>query len=179
MDSNRSRAATLIGVAAAAGAFGVAAMMSAATAPTARADDFTDVISAVGGDYADGQAAFTTAFTDFSSSDLAPGLAALFDGINEDALSAPENLLTGTVEVLTNESVDTSTTWGFMVPADFSAAVLDAESIFIEGEDYFTAASDALSFGEYGSVVFYDLIGADLLTVAPLEELLLGAAVSF
>jgi hypothetical protein len=41
----------LIGVAAAAGAFGAAAMMSAATAPTARADDFTDVINAVDGDY--------------------------------------------------------------------------------------------------------------------------------
>jgi hypothetical protein len=43
--------ATLVGVAAAAGAFGVAVMMSAATAPTARADDFTDVISEVDADY--------------------------------------------------------------------------------------------------------------------------------
>ena len=36
-----------IGLAAAAGAFGAAAMLSAATAPTARADDFTDILSNV------------------------------------------------------------------------------------------------------------------------------------
>jgi hypothetical protein len=44
MDNNRSRTGVLVGLAAAAGAFGVAAMMSAATAPTARADAFTDMI---------------------------------------------------------------------------------------------------------------------------------------
>jgi hypothetical protein len=42
-----------------------------------------------------------------------------------------------------------------------------------------TDGSDALSLGEYGSAAYYDLIGADILTIAPLEELLLGAAASF
>src|SRR5271168_493275 len=70
MDSNRSRAATLIGVAAAAGAFGVAAMMSAATAPTARADDLTEIVNAVDGDFANGTADFNTAFGDFSGGDV-------------------------------------------------------------------------------------------------------------
>jgi len=58
MDSNRSRFGMLIGLAAAAGAFGVAVMMSAVTAPTARADDFSDVISAVDGDYTGVAASF-------------------------------------------------------------------------------------------------------------------------
>jgi hypothetical protein len=106
MDSNRSRAATLIGLAAAAGAFGVAAMISTAAAPTARADDFTDVITAVEDDYADGQAALTTASTDLSSAEFAPGLAALFDGVNDDSVVAPENFLIGIGELLTNESVN-------------------------------------------------------------------------
>jgi len=73
MDSNRSRAAALTGVAAAAGAFGVAAMMSAASAPTARADDFTDVISGIDGDFTAGAGALTNAATDFSGGDFAPG----------------------------------------------------------------------------------------------------------
>ena len=47
MDSNGSRTGVLVGLAAAAGAFGVAAMMSAATAPTARADEFSDIVNGV------------------------------------------------------------------------------------------------------------------------------------
>jgi hypothetical protein len=61
MDSNRSRFGMLIGLGAAAGAFGVAAMMSAATAPTARADAYSDIISAVDGDFAAGEAEFASA----------------------------------------------------------------------------------------------------------------------
>ncbi len=34
-----------------AGAFGAAAMISVATAPSARADDFSDIISAIDGDF--------------------------------------------------------------------------------------------------------------------------------
>jgi hypothetical protein len=180
MDSYRSRAATLIGVAAAAGAFGVAAMMSAATAPTARADDFTDVINSVDADYAAGQVDFTTAFTDFSSNDLALGLAALINGSNDDALSAPDNFLIGTVELLTNESVTGSIPWSFGVPADFSAALAETESILTTGETYLTTdASTAISLGDYGTAAYEYLVGADYLTVAPLDELLLGAAASF
>src|ERR1700689_2795012 len=76
MDSNRSRTGVLVGLAAAAGAFGVAAMISAATPPTARADDFTDIVNAVEAELAFGQAAFTTASTDFGSSDVTDGLQA-------------------------------------------------------------------------------------------------------
>ena len=179
MDSNRSRTGVLVGLAAAAGAFGAAAMMSAATAPTARADDFTDVINAVDGDYAAGQSEFTTAFTAFSSNELAPGLLALVNGTDDDALSPSANLLVGTIELLTNEPVDGAIPWDFVLPADFSDAVTTVESQFAAGEGLLAAASSALSFGEYGTAAYDDLAGADLLTVAPLEELLLGAAVSF
>src|ERR1700733_9618197 len=120
MDSNRPRPGVLVGLAAAAGAFGAAATLSATAAPTARADDFTDVINAVDGDYADGQAAFTTALTDFSSNELGNGLAAFFSGVNDDALSAPNNLLIGTVDLLTNQAVSGSTAWDFPNVGDFS-----------------------------------------------------------
>src|SRR5271166_3881800 len=57
MGNKRSRA-VLVGLDAAVGAVGAAAMMSAATAPTARADDFTDILNGVEGNFAAGQTAF-------------------------------------------------------------------------------------------------------------------------
>jgi hypothetical protein len=44
---HKSSRAVLVGLGAAVGAFGAAAMISAAIAPTARADDFTDIIDDV------------------------------------------------------------------------------------------------------------------------------------
>ena len=69
----RARSRILVGLAASAGAFGAAAMMSAAAAPTAHADDITDIISAVEGDYADGQSAFTPPFRNSASISFPPG----------------------------------------------------------------------------------------------------------
>jgi hypothetical protein len=179
MLDSRARFRVLVSIAAVAGAFGAAATMSAATAPTARADAITDIINAVEGDYTYGQAAFTTAFADFSSSDLGTGTAALLDGIDDDSLSATNNFLIGTVELLTNESVTGSIPWSYPLPADFSDALAQAESIISGGETYLTDASGALSLGDYGTAAYEYLFGADYLTVAPLEELLLGVAVSF
>jgi len=48
----RSRAGLVIGLAGVAGAFGAAALLSAATAPSAHADPYTDIINAVDGGYA-------------------------------------------------------------------------------------------------------------------------------
>ena len=89
MSEARPRTGILVGLAVTAGAFGAAAMMLAATAPTARADDFTDVTNVVDTDYANGQAALTAALTTFDNGHLAQGLAALFDASNDNALSAP------------------------------------------------------------------------------------------
>jgi hypothetical protein len=179
MDNNRSRAATLIGVAAAAGAFGAAAMMSAATAPIARADDFTDLITGVEADYTAGQADFTTASTDFSSAEFAPGLAALFDGADDDAVVAPENFLIGSGDLLTNEPLDLTTTFSWSVPSDFSDAVTAAESFLSESAGDFSLGATALAGGDYGDALVDYAYGLNLLLVDPLQELLLGAAVSF
>jgi hypothetical protein len=70
MSAARARSRILVGLAATAGAFGAAGMMSAATAPTARADDFSDIISAIDGDYTEGSAAFSSALSDFGSADF-------------------------------------------------------------------------------------------------------------
>ena len=166
----------LIGLAAAAGAFGVAATMSAASA---RADAYSDIIASVDGDLSYGQTAFTTASADFASNHLVNGLAELFNGVNDDVLSAPDNLLIGSVEALTNETITGSEPWGLPAPTSFSEALSSADSYITEGEGYFTTAASDLVSGDYGDAAIYDLFGADIVTIAPLEELLLGASVSF
>jgi hypothetical protein len=178
MDSNRSGAATLIGVAAAAGAFGVAAMMSAATAPTARADDFTDVINVVDGDFTAGQADFSSAFTDFGSSDVNDGLAALFSGVDADFVIAPDNLYIGTLDLVANQSV-TGVSTEFVPPeSSFASGLGEAEFIFSDGESFFTQGATALSSGDYAGAAFADGFGSFYDAVA-LQVLLEGVVASF
>jgi hypothetical protein len=174
----RSRGGVLIGLAATVGAFGAAAMLSAATAPTARGDAYSDIIAAVDGDYAFGQADFTTAAT-YLGSNLPVGLALLFDGADEDSVVAPDNLLVGTVEALTNEPIATDFSVGLPVPTDFADAVTNAQEIISAGESELSEVAPFLSAGEYGSAVYVDLIGSEELSVFPLEELLLGAVAQF
>jgi hypothetical protein len=183
MGDTRSRSAILIGLAAAAGAVGIAAMMSAVAAPTARADGFTDIINSVDGALAAGQGAFTAATADFAAGEQLPGLAALFDGIDDYILGAPESLAVQTVASLTNEGyfgyiyadLEGQSFPGF----DFSDALTDAQSDFTGAETLWGLSGEALANGVYGSVVYDDLAGADLAFVYPLQELLLGAAASF
>jgi hypothetical protein len=177
MDSNRSRTGVLVGLAAAAGAFGVAAMMSAATAPTARADDFTDIVNAVEAELAFGQSAFTSASADFGSSDVTDGLQALVNGSYDDLVGAPDSLYIGTVEALTNETVISGGILDFNVdppPADFSDAVSNAQAVFAEGEDYFANAATDLSAGDYGGAAELDAFGSIFTFDLPAQELLVG-----
>jgi hypothetical protein len=167
---------TLIGLIAAAGA---AAVMSAATAPTARADDFTDVINAVDGDFAAGQTYFTEAVTDFGSNQDVEGVASLFSGLNEDLLGAPISLVGGTAALLANEPVEGAVGLGIPAPTDFADGLSEAESLYTLGESYLTAGETALSSGDYGPGVIDTLFGADVVSVVPLEEVLLGSIASF
>jgi hypothetical protein len=48
-----------------------------------------------------------------------------------------------------------------------------------EGEAALSEVAGFLPAGEYGTAVYVDLIGSDLLSVFPLEELLLGAVAQF
>jgi hypothetical protein len=178
MGVTRARSTMLVGLAAAAGAFGVASMMSTTTAPTARADAYSDIIASIDGDYALGQTDFTTAAT-YLGSNLPVGLALLLDGADEDSVAAPDNLLVGTVEALTNETIATDIGVGLPVPTDFADGVTNAQAIISSGESMLSDVAPLLSAGEYGSAAYYDLLGSELVSVFPLEELLLGAVAQF
>ena len=171
----RSRAGLLIGLIAAAGAFGAAAMTSAATAPAAHADDFTDVINNVDADLTAGQAEFSTAFTDFGSSNPADGLAALLSGVDDDFIAAPDSLYIGTVELATNESVTGALTFGLGPVPDFTAGLSGAEGFFTIAEGDFSAVATELAASDYGAAAFDSATGGEYLA-ASFDELILGLA---
>jgi hypothetical protein len=123
--------------------------------------------------------AFTTAAADFGSSDFAPGVAQLIDGVDDDLVAAPDNLIQGTVAVLTGESVFPSSPFNFFVPASFADALSEAQAFVGSGETELAVAATDFASGDYGGAALSDLTALDLFTVVPLDQLLLGAAVSF
>jgi hypothetical protein len=178
MAKNRSRIGTMVGLAAAAGAFGVAVTMSAATAPAARADDFTDVINAVDGDLTAGQTEFGIAETDFGSSDVNDGLAAYFSGVDDDFVGAPNNLSLGTLDLLANHSVAGSLIVDLPPETDFTSGLTEAESLLSDSGGYFSDAAGALSSGDYVDAAAYDYYGS-VYDAASFQVLLEGVVASF
>jgi hypothetical protein len=174
MSDTRSRSGILVAVAAAAGA---AAMMSAVAAPAARADDTTLIIDAINGDYAVGQADFTSAFTDFGSGDFVGGLAYTFDGIDQDSVAATDNLVLGTVQALEGDPITSTLYLGELsAPDSFADASAEAQILLNDGEGLLSNAAIALAAGDYGAGTYEELIGSDYAFVLSLQELLLGAA---
>jgi hypothetical protein len=176
MGDTRSRAGIFVSLAAAAGAFGVALMLSAAIAPNARADDFTDVINNIDDNLAAGQADFGIAATDFGSSNVSNGLAAAIDGLDDEFVSPVEQLYIGTADVLTNATVYGGGEFVLGPEADFADGVTAAEKSFTFGEGEFTAAAQYFTSGDYGGAAELDVSGVNGELVVPLEYLLLGAA---
>jgi hypothetical protein len=176
MDSNKSRTGALSGLGAAAAAFGVAALMSTATAPSAYADDFTDIINAVDGDFANGAADFNTAFGDFSGGDVTDGLPALLNGLGNDLISPGDSLYLGTIQALTNTAISPASVFDFDLPPLTTSALTGAEGYFSEGESYFAEAATDLSSGDYADAAYLDTAGFDIGFILPVDELLLGVA---
>jgi len=149
--SHTSPTRLLIGLMATAGAFGVAAMMAAATAPSAHADDFTEILDDVQVLTAAGQSDFGGAATDFGSglSGAPEGLVSLFAGLNNDEL-VPDQLLYGSVEALLSDPITQIGPVTALSPElDLASGLADAESSFESGASYLEAIASALSGGDY------------------------------
>jgi hypothetical protein len=91
----------------------------------------------------------------------------------------PQQLLAGTVEALTGEPVEGPLGFGLNIPTDFADAVQLANSGFAEVPTDLSDFAAALSGGDYGAAVGDIISIPDDGFIFPLEELLLGAAVSF
>lgn len=176
MSDVRSRAVILVGVAAAAL---TAAMMSTATAPTARADDFAELINDLNIDFSAGQTALATAYTDFGSDQLVPGLAQLLGAVDDYTLSPGNTLLIGTAEVLQGDPINSTADWGFLIPPSYADAVSVAQTDLATGGTDLSLAVNDFSTGDYVFATVNELFGLEYSSIVPLEELILGAAVSF
>jgi hypothetical protein len=166
----------VLGLDVAAGVFGAAAIMSAAAAPTARADDFTDIINAVDGDFTAGQADFSSAITYFGSGDPSDGLAQLLNGVNDDLISPGDNLFIGTVDALTNQPVEASLAFGLGPVGNFADAVNELPSLSNYADLYFSDAATAFAASDFATAAYDSSIGALYTFDLPWETLLQGAA---
>jgi len=101
------------------------------------------------------------------------------NGINDDSLSAPNNLLIGTVDLLTNTGVTNSIPWSLGDVGDFSGAETLAQESFAMGENEFTSAATEIANGLYGLAAFSDLFAVDDAFIVPLEDLFMGSVLSF
>ncbi len=166
---------TQFGVLAGLTAVGAALVMSAATAPHARADDITDIANAIESDYAAGQSAFSDASSAFASAEPGAGLTYVLAGFDDDAVSTTNNLLTGTVEALTGESITGSLTWDLAEPATFTVALGDLSSDLAAAQGLASSAVSEFTAGAYGLGTFDELFAGEFATVIPLEEILIGS----
>jgi hypothetical protein len=165
MGQKRSRA-LLVGLSAAAGAFAAAAMISAAGAPTARADDFSDILANITAEEAAAQADFSAASADFASgtAGIPAGLTALLEGVDDDTFGVADDLQVGSLDSLYNVPVIPADTFefSFATPASFTAAVTEAQSVYTTSLTDMTTQATDFSMGDYtGGAVYQDLAAID------------------
>jgi hypothetical protein len=165
----------------AASAFGVAALMSTATAPTARADDFSDIVADVQALISNAQGDFAIAGADFAGgiSQFPDGLAESFDAI-DDLLLAPDQVFVGSVDALTGVPV---TEFGpdstLPVETTLTGALSDAQTIATEVTQALENLPTALSTGDFNQAAidliapsFYDDVAGQLVFMGAIDQLL-------
>lgn len=180
MGKTQSRAGVLVSLAATAGAIGAVTTMSVTTAPSARADDTSEIIAAVQGDYMIGQSDFTAALTDFGHGSFAQGMADVLNGLDQDAVAAPDNLLLGSVEALEGDPITSSLYIGELSAlGSFADYVQEAQILSNEGQGLLSNAAIDFAAGDYGAGTYSELVGSATAYVLPVEELLLGALGAF
>jgi hypothetical protein len=125
----------LVGLTAAAGAFAAAAMMSAAVAPAAHADDTAGILAAITAEEGYAATAFANSASDFASGDSNDGLTQLFIGLDDDTVGIPDILQVGSVDELTNSTLFPTNAFdfNFAAPATLTAATTEANTLYNDG----------------------------------------------
>jgi hypothetical protein len=154
MAHKRSRA-VLVGLGAGAGAFAAAAMISAAVAPTARADAYSDILADIQAEQGYASTAFTNASADFASgsSGEAAGLTQLYIGLDDDLIGVADDLHVGLVDALHNTAVIPSSDFDFTfaTPTSYASAVTEAQGYYTEGAALATTIA-GLPSTDYGLI---------------------------
>jgi hypothetical protein len=161
---------------AAAGAVGLATMASTAFAPIARADDFSDIVASIQGDFTAGDAEFASAFSDFSGGNAGLGLTELFEAVDDYTWSAPDNLLIGSLDALTGVPISGANPAYLIDVSSLSAAFTIAENIYNDIPSLFSEYNSYLADGNYAEFGYLTVDIPQALTLTPLQEILIGAA---
>ena len=164
--SQTAAGVALVGIAAAA-----AAIMAAALAPTAHADDFTDIVSDVEAVLGAGSTDLTNAATDFSAADFDGGLAQTVFGLDDFLVSPEETLLVGSVDALTGTPVFSAADleWpdaSFVPPTDLADTLTDMYNRGGDIEQTFTTAATDFASSDPADGLVY--------TIGALDDLLIG-----
>jgi hypothetical protein len=103
---------------------------------------YTDILADVTALLADAQTAFSQAATDVASGAAGEttGLTALFEGMDDEFVGIPDVLQVGSTDALTGAPVIGPSVFDvtFATPANFTAAVTEAQGFFNEGNNLAT-----------------------------------------
>jgi hypothetical protein len=177
----RRRRGIAVGLGAAAAALLAAGLSQLATAPTARADDFTAILSNVETSLTEGQAAFTAGQAEFflgTPAGFAAGLALDTAGSNDNLIGTTEDIIAG----LTQSALGVTPMGVFGFPtvvdpatvADLQAAVT---SDLTAGADAFNSADALFALGTpdgFAEGVVESLVGLDYDAVIAPDQALIG-----
>jgi hypothetical protein len=158
----RRRAGTTLMLAAASGGLLAVAM---AGSPAARADNpYTDIVNDVQNSITIGEADYSAAATDFSTAGgTNAGLAAEFLGFDNTFISSADYALLGLTAAGTGTdfSVFGSAFYIFtgLFPLTAAGEQADVTSFLSTASSEFTGALTALSFGDYFTATYEDLLG--------------------
>ena len=162
MRHTRSRT-VLVGLSAATGAFAAAAMISAATAPTAHADDFSDILADIQAEQAAASTAFSDADADFDKglTGVANGLAEYFVGLDDDTAGVADDIHVGLLDYLYGQPVIPASTFEFSITTPTIADyVAEAQSVYTTGMTDLTTYANDVSIGEYAQGAPFQDLGA-------------------
>lgn len=175
--------ATAIGLGAAAGALLAAALSQLAAAPTARADDFSDIVANVDISIGYAQDDFTGATSEFAlgtPAGFAAGLALDTAGTNDILFAPTEDVIVGSVQAATGQ---TPTAYFGFDPAMDPATLTDLQTLvtadFAAGTADLNLAVEAFALGTpagFAEGVSFSLSVFDLDAVAAPEQALIGFA---
>lgn len=167
----------VIGLGAAAGATLAAGLFSLSTAPTAHADDFTEILSNETTVFDVGEAQLSTAATDFGSSAIPAGLSNEFAGLFNVTLGGPDNVLLDTIEALAGKPISVALPIALTSPAptDLAEGLSDAQNWLTIGQDNFSAADTDFLGGDWGDGLANVIAGLNFDLVNSPDDFLVGA----
>jgi hypothetical protein len=177
VSTHHSRRRNGIALGVAAGAL-TAALSQLATAPSARADVYSDILDNVQSVAGVGQSELSLAALDFSQMDFGYGLSLSIAGADNAGLAPQEDLLVETIDALTGNPLRFYD-FGYFAPTDLTTAIADAQGVISDGQVYLGSALSDFGSGDFvDGLAQYIAALNDMFVTAP-QEVFIGAADTF